>query len=815
MIVIMDSPFFNNMNTGYYFLILFIFITVRLSGQQITVLNYATGEPVENAAVYNSNRTKSTLTNQKGNADISVFAEYDSLYFQHTSYNGVILTKEQIRANNYRIILKKRNILIEDIVISFNKLGENKNEIPHMVDVITSEKVKMITAQNSADILLSTGNISVQKSQGGGGSPIIRGFEANKILLVIDGVRMNNAVYRSGHLQNSITIDKNILDRTEIIYGPNSTIYGSDALGGTIHYYTRDPLLAPEENKRLLQANAFTQYSSANNGKVLHLNFNAGTKKLGSLTGITFSDYGNIRMGKTRAPFLDDDYGKNLNFVKQYEGRDSTVINPDPYIQMNSGYKQYDFLQKFKYSPDNTLDLILNIQYSTSSDIPRYDQLNLYKGKNLQYAEWYYGPQNRILTSVKSVLKTSNPLFTTFSSILAFQNVEEDRITRKFNDKDEITQEEDVYAYSLDLDFFKLHNQQIKTNYGIEFVHNKVYSGAFRRNIINNSFADTITRYPDKGNKTFDISAYVTNKINISGKYILSGGIRFNYSNYRSEFEYNSNFYNLPFSDITQENKAVTGSLGMVYLPGRDLKFNLVLSSGYRNPNIDDYGKIREKSGDLMIPNDMLKPEYSYNGEIGISKTIDGYIQLNGSFFINYLNNAIVRAPAVLNGSSSFIFEDDTLRLIKNDNAEESVIYGTSLNIISDLNSNISFKATFNYTYGKNLTDTLPLSHIPPIYGITSISYDIKKFYNEIYLVYNGWKNMRDMNPYGEDNTDFATYEGFPAWLTINLKSICRINRNISLMIAVENILDTFYIPFSSGVAAPGRNFIGTLRIRI
>jgi hemoglobin/transferrin/lactoferrin receptor protein len=803
------------MNFLYYLLLLLIFIAPHLKGQQINVLNYLTGEPIENVAIYNRNKTKSTLTNQKGKADITMFNDNDSLYFQHTSYNNVIITKEQILENDYRIALRKRNILIKDIVISFNKLGEDKNEIPHMVDVITSEKVKSNTAQNSADILLSTGNVSVQKSQGGGGSPVIRGFEANKILLVIDGVRMNNAIYRSGHLQNSITIDKNILDRTEIIYGPNSTVYGSDALGGTVHYYTKDPALATEEDKNLLQTNMFTQFSSANKGKIYHFDFNTGTRKIGSLTSITLSDFGNIRMGKIRAPFLDDDYGKNLHIVRQYEGNDSTEINPNPDIQMNTGYKQYDFLQKFKYSPADYLNLLVNIQYSTSSDIPRYDQLNLYKGKNLKYAEWYYGPQNRILTSLKSVLKISNPLFTTFSSIFAFQNIEEDRITRKFGDENEISQEEDVFVYSIDLDFFKLHNQQFKTNYGIEFVHNKVYSQAFRRNILNNSLADTITRYPDKGNNTFDLSAYVTNKWKITSKYILSGGIRFNYSHYRSKFEYNSSFYNLPFSDITQENKAITGSLSLVYLPVEDLKLNLILSSGYRNPNIDDYGKIREKSGDLMIPNNNLKPEYSYNGEIGLSKTIDGYIQINGSFFFGFLNNTIVRTPAILNGASVLMFEDDTLRLIKNDNAEEAIIYGTSLNIISDLNSNISFKATLNYTYGKNFTDTLPLSHIPPIYGITSISYDIKKFYNEIYLVYNGWKNMRDMNPYGEDNIDFATNDGFPGWFTINLKSIYRINKNLSLLIAVENILDTFYIPFASGVAAPGRNFIATVRIKI
>lgn len=790
---------------------LFFLLAFYLPGQEIIVVNSSTGAPVENVAVFNKDKSKSTLTNTEGIANISLFNQNDSIYFQHTAYDNAILTKSYISKNNYRILLKRKNILIDDIVISFNKLGEDKREIPHMVDVIMAYKTKNDPSQTSADILRSTGNIMVQKSQGGGGSPILRGFEANKILLVIDGVRMNNAIYRSGHLQNSITIDNNILERTEIIYGPNSIIYGSDALGGVIHYYTRDPVLSDEPGKILVQSSVYTQISSANKGKVIHFNFNEGTSKFASLSGITFSDYGNIKMGKLRAPFLDDHYGKDIHYAAHIEGKDSTILNPHPEIQLNSGYNQFDILQKLKYSPNSILDFILNLQYSTSSDIPRYDQLSLYKRNDLKYAVWYYGPQNRFLASLKSSFKYSTPFFTNLSSVVAFQKIDEDRITRKFGDANEIHQKEDLYLCSVNFDLFKLHSKNLKTHYGFEFVYNNLTSGAFRRNIYDNSVADTLTRYPDKGNNTYDLSAYIKNKWNISKKHILSGGIRFNYSRYSSEFEYNSSFYNLTFSEIVQNNGAVTLSLGMIYLPVKDLKLNLIFSSGYRNPNIDDYGKIREKSGTLMIPDNNLKPEYSYNGEFGFTGTFDGYIQLNGSLFFCYLRDAIIRTTASLNGTSLYITNGDSLELIKNYNAEEVIIYGTSLNIISDLNSDISFKATFNYTYGKNLTDTLPISHIPPIYGITSVSYQLERINNEIYIVYNGWKRMKDMNPYGEDNTEFATADGFPGWFTLNARTTLKITNRLSFMLAVENILDSFYIPFASGIAAPGRNIMISL----
>ena len=107
-------------------------------------------------------------------------------------------------------------------------------------------------------MLAQTGEVFVQKSQMGGGSPVIRGFEANKVLIVVDGVRLNNAIYRSGHLQNVITLEPSELESAEIVFGPGSVIYGSDALGGVMDFHTREPRFAIDEGLRLF-GGAFTR----------------------------------------------------------------------------------------------------------------------------------------------------------------------------------------------------------------------------------------------------------------------------------------------------------------------------------------------------------------------------------------------------------------------------------------------------------------------------------------------------------------------------------------------------------------------------
>ena len=141
------------------------------------------------------------------------------------------------------------------------------------VQILNATQIADLHALSTADVIANTGNISVQKSQLGGGSPVLRGFEANRILLVIDGVRMNNIIYRAGHLQNIVTIDNSSLDRIEILYGPASTMYGSDALGGVIHLYTRKPAFSSESGKSNLKVNAFTHYGMGNDDWVGHFWF--------------------------------------------------------------------------------------------------------------------------------------------------------------------------------------------------------------------------------------------------------------------------------------------------------------------------------------------------------------------------------------------------------------------------------------------------------------------------------------------------------------------------------------------------------------
>ena len=308
---------------------------------------------------------------------------------------------------------------LEEIVVYSNKFAEQLKNIAQKIDVISARTIAKFNAQNTGDLLINTGNVFVQKSQQGGSSPVIRGFEASRVLLVVDGIRMNNAIYRAGHLQNVITVDQNMLEAVEVLQGPSSTLYGSDALGGVLNFRSKRPKLSTGNNL-FLTGSAFARYSSANEEKTVHADLSIGGKKFAWLQSYNFSDFGDMKMG-SNYPDRYPSFGRRDSLITTMEGVDNVVANDDSRIEKFSGYKQWDITQKLLYQPNERVSHLLNFQLSNSNNVPRYDRLqdkryfNAAIGTTLRYAEWYYGPQKRLLGAyefgVKKLGFLNIPLF--------------------------------------------------------------------------------------------------------------------------------------------------------------------------------------------------------------------------------------------------------------------------------------------------------------------------------------------------------------------------------------------------------------------
>ncbi len=791
-------------------------ISATYYSQIISIRDNSTQEPLQNVIIQDINKLL-VKTDIKGKADVSGLNKNDSVLIYQFGYN----TKKIVLSNNSETLyLTAKLVILDEIILSANRKSEHKIDVPYSLEIIKQKDIEFSNPATSGDMLQNTGQLFLQKSQAGGGSPSMRGFEANKVLMVIDGVRLNNAIYRGGHLQDVMTIDPNMLERTEVLFGPSSKIYGSDALGGVMNFYTKNTQFSSDD-KLLLKTNAMVRYGSAVGEKTGHLDFNLGLKKFASLTNITFSDFGDVMSGASKLNGYSNSWDRNY-FQQRINNRDTMSINANNNLQKGSAYTQIDFMQRFNIKTGRYLTHNLNFQYGASSFLPRYDRLNGdYSGGKFKFAENGYGPQKRLLGAYtlnfdKKTIATDN-----LKIILAYQKIDQDRITRRWQKTARTSQQENVIVLSANIDAYKEIKEKHELRYGLEVTTNDVKSTADTFNIISGLEGKAQTRYPDGGSKINTFAVYVSHAWEVTKNFVITNGIRYTNTSLSAKFvDTTFKATRLPFDEARQNNQALTGTIGFTWKAENDYKVSLLANSGFRSPNIDDMAKVFEGTGGIVIvPNPDLKPEYTYNFELGISKVFQEKYKFDITGFYTSLTNALVVKDFKFNGSDSATYQGVKSKVQATQNADNAYIMGISGGVQFDFNENISFKSVLNYTYGR-YTDTkkdtvIPLDHIAPVFGQSSLVYKAKQVDGEFFIRYNGKKALTDYSPSGEDNLPYATANGMPAWFTLNIRLGINVNKNFRLNAACENFTDNRYRAFASGINAPGRNFIISFRYKM
>ena len=801
--------------------------------QKIKILDNETGKKVKNVTIYNEKNTISLTSNIFGSVDISSFKETENIIFSHVSYSLLKVKKSKLRKQNFVVYLTKESEQLDEVIISSFKKEEKSKRIAKQIALVTKKDILKISPQTSADLLATIPGIKVQKSQFGGGSPVIRGMESNRVLLVVDGVRMNNAIYRKGHLQNSITLSPNMLDKTEVIFGSSSVIYGSDALGGVVHYYTKTPKLSEETE---VESQFFSRYSTVNNEITTNISAEVRLKKWASFTSVSYSDFGSLNAGKNRRHGFSD-WGKVFYYSENTEDyyNPNPTKNTDVNLLRNTGFNQTDVLQKLFVPLSKNTDLKINFQYSTSSNIPRFDRLTELKDlsdtSSLKFAEWHYGPQNRLLISPQIIFDSDKNWIETGTLTFAYQNIKESRIQRKFSSLDRSYRKESVNIFSLNGDFSVPLTTDKKRNltYGFEFAYNDVTSRSYGKTLnITDGQIDGFSggfkvqsRYPDGGSNFLTSALYVGYRQDINRKSTLNTGIRFTNTNINATW-IDETFLTFQDKNLTNNNSALTANIGYVFRPNVNWQLNTVLSSGFRSPNIDDVGRVREKAGNVTVPNINISPEYAYNAEIGVQKYFNNRrFRVGGNFYYMLLDNYIQR-DYVYNSDLSIQqveFDGEFGNAVSNQNKGKAFVLGYTLNYLGKISKALNTSGFITYTKGKTYDTEEPMSSIPPLFGQFEINYKKNKIEFGSVLRFNSKKDIEDFNfTEGIDNHDLTPivnpnamndidkYYGSPSWVTLGVNGSYLVNGNFSLQARIDNIFDEHYIEFASGVSSPGRN---------
>ena len=807
---------------------LILSLSIWASGQEILIVDEASEFPLEGVALYNKSKTNATITNENGVANLSVFSAGETVFVQYYGYkNRSFEMKNKSPNYPFQFALQSEDQNLEEVILSIARNASTRKQIAEKVSVISTKEILAQRPATGADLISLSPGVRIQKSQGGGGSPVIRGFEANRLLLVVDGVRMNNAIYRSGHLQNAITIHPNIIERVEVIFGSSSVGYGSDALGGVIHYYTRNPLI---NSKEKIKTQFSSDFSSANTSSINSISTEVSFKKWASLTSLSYSGFGDIRIGENRNHGYES-WGMTPYYSMNNRNTYSPLPteNQNPLIQKNTGYNQFDLLQKFLFQVGSRNQLILNLQYSKSSDISRYDKLVEEKNNSLRYAEWYYGPQKRFLFSPQLKIFPEKKYLNSGKITFAIQNLEESRVNRVFNSFTRNHQTEKVNALSLNGDFEFKYKENGSFSYGFEGVYNDVSSFAFKNDLLlqqNQIIGYTPrlpipTRYPSRGSSYVSYAVYLNWIWNVTSQLTLNAGLRLTNTHLDGSWK---EFYNINalLSEVNLDSEALTGTLALTYRPNKLTQLNAIISNGFRNPNIDDIGKIRESKGNLVVPNPFLYPEYAYNFELGITHYLPkakNYISVRG--FSTLISRHIGRADYIIFADkttpnlNTILYNGEELFTLANDNLGNRYLFGASLDGNFSLSRNFSLKGDLSIIEALKNDQYGPLPSISPIFGSLLLNYQKNNWFSSLRFQFSGSKDPEDYSNGGEDGLEETPlisisqglYAGAPSWSELSFLTQYQLNKKVFLRLGLDNIFDVHYRSFASGISAPGRNF--------
>jgi len=782
------------------------------TAQVLTIKDKQSGQPVEAASISSASPREFTITNAKGQAEIAVLKGAEIIEIRALGFQTESTSYAALEAANFECKLLASSLNFDEVIVSATRWNQAAKDIPTKVISISPKDIALQNPQTAADMLANSGYVFMQKSQQGGGSPIIRGFATNRLIYTIDGVRMNTAIFRGGNIQNIISLDPFATDKAEVVFGPGSVIYGSDAIGGVMSFQTLAPQFSTNR-ERFIGGKAVMRYSSANQEKTGHFDINVGWKKWAMVSSISSNDYGDLKMG-SHGP---QEYLRPFYVQRQGE-TDIVIANEDPRIQRPSGYSQINMMQKLRYSPNAKWDFQYGFHHSETSEYSRYDRHIRYRSNGQpRYGEWAYGPQKWNMNNLNISHNGSNGLYDQATLRVARQFFEESRIDRNINDNERHIRIEQVIANSVNLDFNKSIGKKNKLFYGLELVQNKVASTGIDENIATWVAADGPARYPQSTWASYGV--YLSDQILVSDKFSVQAGMRYNRFNLDSRFD--TTFYPFPFVEANLNNGAFTGSLGFVYRPTKDWVLSANGATAFRAPNVDDIGKVFDSEpGAVVVPNPDLEAEYAWSGDVGIARIFGGFLKIDFSAYYTNLQNAQVRRDFTLNGLDSIDYDGTLSKVQAIQNAAIANVYGIQAGLETKFGGGFGFSTDFNFQKGEEELDngtTSPSRHAAPWFGISRLTYSAQNLSLQLSAEYSGGRTFEDLPVEEQGKPEIYAVDGngnpySPGWYSLNFNAMYRFTDHLSVSAGIENLSDQRYRPYSSGIVAPGRNFILSLR---
>lgn len=651
------------------------------------------------------------------------------------------------------------HLVLDKIVVTALRKEFSLFETPDAVSVLSKQELRNNAPRSLADALTGTAGVWMQKTNHGGGSPIIRGLTGNQTLLLIDGIRLNNATFRYGPNQYFNTIDVFSVDRIEVVRGKGSVLYGSDAMGGVINVLTGTPEYA--SGKSRLGGRGQLKYMNRDMEKSGSGELSFQSKNFALSGNVNYKDFGDLFAGGSlgyERPSGYEETGVNLKTGLRLAGN----------WQMTSAY-----------------------QYLIQTDVPRYDQI-----AQRGYEIYSYDPQVHRLLYIRLEHFHEKPLFRKVNLTVSNQFSDEIRKIQKQNSSILQREHDKVKTWGVSAEIHSEISKNWEAVSGIEFYSDRVGSGKKEINVSTDEETSMRGLYPN-GSSMTNLAAFGQHTLS-QNKFRLTFGGRFNAFRIRAVDE--------EFGEVNLKPASLVGNIALQYFTSANQQLILSAHSAFRAPNINDISTFGLFDYGIEIPSTGLSPEKALTLEAGYKRPSE-----NGSIaftaFRTRINDQIERVEATYNGSEYL----DGQRVYKKENISRSTLHGAEFESVFKLNSAFSLLNNLCWTHGKNTGNGEPMRRIPPLNGKLALQYSKSKLFGETEFLFAA---KQDRLSNGDIDDHRIPEGGTPGWKVINLKLGYSLEK-ISVNAGLQNIFNAAYRVHGSGVDAYGRSWWMSLLFEI
>jgi outer membrane receptor protein involved in Fe transport len=617
-------------------------------------------------------------------------------------------------------------------------------------------------------VLDGSTSVFVQSTTPGQASPFIRGLTGSSVLSLIDGMRLNHAMYRSAPNQDLALVDPYMIESISVLYGPNSVRYGSDALGGVVYARTRQPHLGEDDVK----ARGIVRYDTADLMRVAHSHVEATSEKFGAIVGASAQDTGNRVVGGS----------------SQRLG--------------NSGYSSYSGFMNFAVEPTAHHRTNLSVQYLRQPETPRFDELVPGFGQDEpSSAEFFFKPNERFASHLEQIVKNVNSSIIDEASFdFSYQRIRDDRQQRNFDSVVQTNEENRSQMFEVAANADLSITEATKVSYGLDGSHDTISSSRLETDLDTESSEFVEPRFPDDSTRgTVGIYSFVESEVveDLS----LSAGARYSHIRLKLAETAATNTSRFSINDVSW-------STGLRYAIVEDVDFVSSISRGFRAPNVFDMGALGPRPGNRFnVANTSLDPEELYSYDVGL-QTKQERVAADIHFFLSQYNDKIASEAT---GETTA----DGRQVVQSQNIAESITYGTESSLLVMLCEDFDLKGNVSWTWGENEIAGVEESgdRIPPLFGNTSLEWRVVENVKlEPYL-----KFAREQSRLSARDQDDPRVnpEGTAGWLITGVSSSWEFKPGYTVAAALNNIGDKNYRVHGSGIDSPGRSVMMMLDVAL